>query len=104
MVVYGTGGSVSDLGLDWFPLLDVPSLPFLRQAGQAWQRLSEAQKHPYQVKQQEEQVEYEKKMAVYRANLPSGQMMAAQAAGNGNMHHDEEEEEEDEEEYSDEEA
>ena len=81
-----------------------------RQAGQAWQRLSDAQKHPYQVKQQEEQVEYEKKMAVYRANLPSGQMMAAAAAGNGHVQHmnqhmgGEEEEEDDEEEYSDEEA
>jgi len=87
---------------------DIGHKDVIRQAGQAWQRLSEAQKHPYQIKQQEEQVEYEKKMAVYRANLPAGQMMAASAAGNGSMHHhgghEEEEEEEDEEEYSDEEA
>jgi len=85
---------------------DIGHKDVIRQAGQAWQRLSEAQKHPYQIKQQEEQVEYEKKMAVYRANLPATQMMmAAQTAGNGNVHHvDDEEEEEEEEEYSDEEA
>ena len=64
------------------------------------------------MKQQAEQVEYEKKMSVYRANLPSAPMVAAanhqqqqqqqqhQHVDNGDM----DEEEEDEEEYSDEEA
>jgi hypothetical protein len=81
---------------------DIGHKDVIRQAGQAWQRLSEAQKHPYQVKQQEEQVEYEKKMSVYRANLPSAAMIASAAvANNGHM---EEEDDEDEEEYSDEEA
>jgi hypothetical protein len=57
------------------------------------------------VKQQEEQVEYEKKMAVYRAYLPSAAMVASQLShvGNGGGQMEEEDDEEDEE-YSDEEA
>lgn len=82
---------------------DIGHKDVIRQAGQAWQRLSEAQKHPYQVKQQEEQVEYEKKMAVYRANLPAAGMIATHVANGGGQMMEEEEDEEDEE-YSDEEA
>ena len=83
---------------------DVGHKDVIRQAGQAWQRLSEAQKHPYQVKQQEEKVEYEKKMSVYRDTLPSAAMIATAAAAAAAANMEEEEEEEDEEEYSDEEA
>ena len=55
------------------------------------------------MKQQEEQVEYEKKMAVYRANLPAAGMIATHVANGGGQMMEEEEDEEDEE-YSDEEA
>jgi len=82
---------------------DVGHKDVISQAGQAWQRLSEDQKHPYQVKQQEEKIGYEKRMAVYRATLPSAPMVAAAShnyGGNDEM----DDEEDDEEEYSDEEA
>lgn len=38
----------------------------LRQAGQAWQRLTEEQKKPYLEKQHAQQSEYDKAMEIYR--------------------------------------
>jgi len=81
---------------------DIGHKDVIKQAGQAWQRLSDTAKEPYLKKQREEQIEYEKKMAVYRS-MP--QPKPVQLHANGSNHDDdeeeEEEEEEDEEEYDD---
>jgi len=41
----------------------------IRQAGQAWQRLTEEQKKPYLEKQHAQQSEYDKAMEIYRRSL-----------------------------------
>ena len=53
---------VSALGTD-FPVL---YFQILRQAGQAWQRLTDEQKIPYLEKQHAQQAEYDKAMEIYR--------------------------------------
>lgn len=82
---------------------DIGHKDVIRQAGQAWQRLSDSQKDPYQKKQRAEQVEYEKKMTVYKQNLANAPPVPSPTVieeEEGEM--EEEEGEEEEEEYSDE--
>jgi len=48
---------------------DISHKDVIRQAGQAWQRLTEEQKKPYLEKQHAQQSEYDKAMEIYRRSL-----------------------------------
>lgn len=88
---------------------DIGHKDVVKQAGQAWQRLTDVQKEPFLKKQRAEQIEYEKKMRVYKENLSAAPVPPPVVEDNGDMDDDEEEDEEEgeeegEEDYSDEEA
>merc|ERR1711872_518755 len=77
---------------------DVGHKDVISQAGQAWQRLSEDEKEPYQLRQREEKIAYEDKMAEYRANLRSAPDVDSDVMDDEEEDEKEEEKEEEEEE------
>merc|ERR1719376_547648 len=86
---------------------DISHKDVIRQAGQAWQRLTEEQKKPYLEKQHAQQSEYDKAMEIYRRSLivnPIQQRQHQEATGSQavNGYEEEEDAEEDDEECEDE--